>query len=145
MEFNYLGKRTTEAINFEDLDIFPTPEYVTKVTLKSNELTAFCPVTEQPDFYEITIEYTPDKSCVETKSLKLYLQSFRERRCFAEALCAEICNALYNRLQPKSIQVQLNQQVRGGIQLSATAKRNKQAESLKDIIDKVETLDWRLE
>ena len=52
----------------------------------SSELTAVCPVTDQPDFYTIDIEYVPGSSCIETKSLKLYLRTFDNRGVFAEHL-----------------------------------------------------------
>ena len=60
------------------------------MTFTSEELSSLCPVTEQPDLSTVVIEYEPDKPCVESKSLKLYLWWFRDRAVFAEALAAEI-------------------------------------------------------
>ena len=75
-----------------ELEIFENPypgrDYC--VTIKCPEFTSVCPRTGQPDFGEITIEYGPDKLCVELKSLKFYMQSYRNRGVFYEALTNEI-------------------------------------------------------
>lgn len=118
-DFLYLGKRTTEPT--KELDIFEAPR-VSLVRFESDELTAFCPVTRQPDFYHVLIEYRPASFCVESKSLKLYLQSFRDDGVFAEALAAQIAGDLYRAIMPRWLRVSLRQQVRGGLQLTAVAE-----------------------
>lgn len=121
--FTILGQRTTGSIDAEQLETFPTPDGVQYVTFETTELTAFCPITHQPDFYRVFIEFAPRERCLESKSLKLYLMSFRERGMFAEALSAELADALYQRLEPKVITVTVHQQPRGGLELTASAQR----------------------
>lgn len=106
------------------LENFPAPPIpITAVRLFCSELTAFCPTTEQPDFYHLAIEYTPQQVCLDTKSLKLYLQSFRDERIFAEALAVKIADDLIEAICPGEIKIELTQQVRGGIELSAIVHR----------------------
>lgn len=123
-EFKALGKPMN--IPSKELDTFPAPDYVTVVTFTSDELTSFCPVTEQPDFNTVEIEYVPDKLCVESKSLKLYLWTFREERIFGEGLAATIAKDLFDALRPFSCKVTLIQNVRGGMQLTAVAEINRE-------------------
>ena len=122
-EFKYLGKRVTAPS--KELDTFPKPEYVTFVKFESDELTSFCPVTGQPDFSAVAIEYAPDKLCVESKSLKLYLWSFREEHIFGEGLANEITNAIFAAVSPHWCQVTIIQNIRGGLQLTAKAERHR--------------------
>lgn len=122
-DFTILGRRTEGSIEAEQLETFPTPAGVKRVTFETNELTAFCPITHQPDFYRVMIDFTPGDVCLESKSLKLYLMSFRERGMFAEALSAELCDALFERLAPTFISVTVRQQPRGGLELTATTTR----------------------
>mgnify|MGYP001235080652 CR=1 FL=1 len=117
--FRYLGNRVTEPI--KELDTFRAPFGLSRVVFESDELTSRCPVTSQPDFYHIYIEYTPRELCIESKSLKLYLMSFRETAQFAEVLAVEIAEHLQNTIIAKRIHVELRQQVRGGLQLTASA------------------------
>ena len=81
-----------------------------------------CPVTEQPDLSTVVIEYVPDKSCIESKSLKLYLWSFRGRAVFAEAMAAEIAAEVMYSAKPKHVRVTLTQRPRGGIEVQAIAE-----------------------
>lgn len=118
--FRYLGHKTDAPT--KSLDTFSAPN-VAEVSFTSSELTAFCPVTHQPDFYTVSIRYAPGALCVESKSLKLYLQSFRDTAQFAEAMAAEIADDLFSALSPKSVEVGLTQQVRGGLVLKVTARR----------------------
>ena len=104
------------------LDTFPRPENVVSVQYISHELTAFCPVTHQPDFYTATIEYQPDQLCIESKSLKLFLWSYRDEQAFAETLASNIAQAIYTACQPNKITVTLTQNVRGGLELTAVAE-----------------------
>ncbi len=79
------------------------------------EFTCLCPMTGQPDFATIQIEYTPDALCVELKSLKLYLWSFRDRGAFHEAVTNQICDDVVAAIAPRRIKVTGKFWVRGGI------------------------------
>lgn len=118
-QFTHLGQPGSQPT--KELDTFPAPD-VSLVSFSSAELTSHCPVTHQPDFYHITIEYVPAQLCVESKSLKLYLQTFRDSAQFAEALAAEIARDLAAALKPRSLRVMLTQQVRGGLELLAVSE-----------------------
>ncbi len=124
MEFKYLGKRATEPTKV--LDTFDCPVGVTYVKFESDELTSFCPVTGQPDFSRVLIEYKPEKLCIESKSLKLYLWSFREEAIFAEGLAARIAEDIQWAVSPLWLKVTIIQNVRGGIQLTAVAERGQE-------------------
>jgi 7-cyano-7-deazaguanine reductase len=119
-EFRALGKPMNAPS--KELDTFPRPEHVTVVRFTSDELTSFCPVTEQPDFNKVEIEYHPDRLCVESKSLKLYLWTFREERIFGEGLASAIAGDLVEALDPHYCKVTLIQNIRGGLQLTAVAE-----------------------
>jgi 7-cyano-7-deazaguanine reductase len=94
--------------------------HVDLVHFHSSELTAVCPVTGQPDFYSIDIEYVPATSCIETRSLKLYLRTFDGRGIFAEHLAPLIAGHLADAVEVP-VTVRLTQQVRGGITTTVTA------------------------
>lgn len=119
-EFRYLGQRVTEPS--KELDTFPAPEHVTSVKFVTDEVTSFCPVTAQPDFNHVTIEYVPHKLCVESKSLKLYLWTFREEPIFGEGLANTIAQDIFAALQPHHCKVTLTQGIRGGLQMTAVAE-----------------------
>ncbi|MDR1678895.1 MAG: preQ(1) synthase [Prevotellaceae bacterium] len=121
--FQHLGHKSNAPT--KQLDTFPAPANVGLVRFESDELTSFCPVTHQPDFNHITIEFCPDQRCVESKSLKLYLWSFREEAKFAEALAGEIAEDIFLALEPHWVKITLKQNVRGGLQLTAVAERKK--------------------
>ncbi|MEZ4619428.1 MAG: preQ(1) synthase [Caldilineaceae bacterium] len=121
-EFRALGRPMTAPS--KELDTFAKPEYVTLVRFTSDELTSFCPVTGQPDFNHVEIEYQPDKLCVESKSLKLYRWTFRDDQIFGEGLASTIAQDLVAALQPLSCKVTLTQSVRGGLQMTAVAEIN---------------------
>ena len=120
MEFKHLGKPMNQPS--KELDTFPAPPHVSLVTFTSDELTSFCPVTGQPDFNTVTIEYQPDQLCVESKSLKLYLWTFRDEQIFGEGLASTIAQDLGKALRPKYCKVTLQQSIRGGLQLTAVAE-----------------------
>ena len=86
-EFAALGQPGFE--NLAGLETFPNPG-VSRVELTSDELTAICPVTGQPDLYVAAIEYQPGPLCIESKSLKLYLHGYRNEGHFCEALAVRI-------------------------------------------------------
>jgi len=111
-----LGKKVTK---FQGFDTFPTPLGVNKVTCISDEVTAVCPVTGQPDWYVVKIEYLPQKLCVESKSLKLFLQSFRNDGHFCEAFASIIAHKLEKALTPFNVKVTVEQKPRGGVAIEA--------------------------
>ena len=86
------------------------------------EYTALCPVTGQPDFGTIVVLYTPNKKCVELKSLKLYLWAFRDEGHFFEAVTNRICDDLARALAPRRLTVVGRFNVRGGITSTVVAK-----------------------
>ena len=102
------------------LDIFPVRGPLELVRFHSSELTALCPVTDQPDFYTIDIEYVPGAHCIESKSLKLYLRTFDGRGIFAEHLAPEIAAHLASAVDT-AVSVTLEQGLRGGITPTVTA------------------------
>ncbi len=119
METKYLGRPMNEPI--DELDTFPSPG-IDVVTMTSDEVTAFCPVTKQPDFYTVSIEYSPNQLCIESKSLKLYLMHFRDQYIFAEALAVQIKNKVIETIRPKSCLVTTIQKSRGGIVIKSEAR-----------------------
>jgi 7-cyano-7-deazaguanine reductase len=119
-EFVALGHAGSE--HYAGLETFRNPG-VTHVEMTSDELTAVCPITGQPDLYVASIEYEPDALCLESKSLKLYLAHFRNEGAFCEALAVRIRDdvAAALELEPDRVQVTLEQKARGGITITATA------------------------
>ena len=119
-EFVALGHAGSE--HYAGLESFPNPG-VSSVEMTSDELTAVCPVTGQPDLYAALIEYTPRDRCLESKSLKLYLASFRNEGVFCEALAVKIRDDVAEALGLDSdgVRVRLTQKARGGITITATA------------------------
>ena len=116
-----LGSSVREPI--DHVEVFAAPAHVTAVRLTTDEVASLCPVTGQPDLSTVEIDYAPQRWCVETKSLKLYLWRFRQRQVFAEALAAEIADEIMATAQPHRVTVTLTQRPRGGITVSATAER----------------------
>lgn len=105
----------------DQLECFPAPATVTRVRFRTDEVTSVCPVTGQPDFSSVEIDYRPAERCVESKSLKLYLWSFRDQPIFAEGLAATIAAEVQRAAEPVSVTVIVTQHVRGGIVTEATA------------------------
>ena len=98
---------------------FPGRRYV--VTFASEEFTSLCPKTGQPDFGRITIRYVPDATCIESKSLKLYLFSYRDEGTFMETLTNRILDDLVAACQPLEMEVTGDFAARGGITIAVTA------------------------
>jgi 7-cyano-7-deazaguanine reductase len=96
------------------------------VTLRSEEFTCVCPATGQPDFATITIKYIPDQRILESKSLKLYLWSFRNEGVFHEHVTNTILDDMVAALDPLWIEVAGDFRVRGGISISVVASHEKQ-------------------
>ena len=107
--------------HYAGLETFPNPG-VTRVELDSDELTAVCPITGQPDLYRVRIEYEPDALCLESKSVKLYLASFRNEGVFCEALAVRIRDDVAAALDVDAsrVAVTLEQKARGGITITAS-------------------------
>lgn len=101
------------------LDLFKNPR-VNRVDLTCDEVTSLCPITGQPDYHTITITYYPKDFCVESKSLKLYLNGFRMYGHFTETLARTIHDHLCERLNC-DVAVTVESASRGGIQIRATA------------------------
>lgn len=124
------GSRTTEFValghpgsdRYAGLETFANPG-VSHVEMRSDELTAVCPVTGQPDLYVATIEFWPQTLCLESKSLKLYLSAFRNEGAFCEALAVKIRDDVAEALELPSdkVRVRLEQKARGGITITATS------------------------
>jgi len=119
-DLTQLGQPTRGPI--DHVETFPAPEGCTRVRFTCDELTSFCPVTGQPDFSTVEIDYEPDLRCIESKSLKLYLWSFRDKPAFCEALAVEIANEVQRAADPVRVKVTITQSVRGGIVTEATAE-----------------------
>jgi 7-cyano-7-deazaguanine reductase len=119
-EFLALGQPGSDA--FAGLETFANPG-VSHVEMTSDELTAVCPITGQPDLYIAAIEYWPQALCLESKSLKLYLSSFRNEGGFCEALAVRIRDDVAEALElpTDKVRVALEQKARGGITITATA------------------------
>lgn len=119
-EFTALGHAGSE--HYAGLETFPNPG-VELVEMTSDELTAMCPVTGQPDMYIASIEYAPDELCLESKSLKLYLARFRNEGAFCEALAVKIRDDVAEALglDQSRVTVTLEQKARGGITITAIA------------------------
>ena len=103
----------------------PAPDRDYEIAFDCPELTCLCPMTGQPDFARLTIRYVPDALCVELKSLKLYLWSFRDEGAFHEAVTNRICDDLFALLRPRSLTVIGDFNVRGGIGTTITVERHK--------------------
>ena len=119
-QLTILGNTVRHAV--EHVEVFPAPAHVSLVRFTNDELNSMCPVTRQPDLSTVAIEYVPHQWCVESKSLKLYLWSFRDRAVFAEAMGAEIAGEIMQSAQPHSVKVTLTQRPRGGIEVQAVAE-----------------------
>ncbi|MBQ6757675.1 MAG: preQ(1) synthase [Selenomonadaceae bacterium] len=120
MELKSLGKVTAYKYDYapEFLEAIPnnnSRKYF--VTLTSDEFTCLCPITHQPDYATIKIRYIPDKKLVESKSLKLYLTSFRNHGTFHEDVINTIADDLIKLLEPHYLEVEGLFKVRGGISI----------------------------
>ena len=115
-----LGNTVRHAV--DHVELFPAPAHVTQVRFTNDELASMCPVTQQPDLSTVVIEYVPNEWCIESKSLKLYLWSYRDRAVFAEAMAAEIAGEVMLTAKPTYVRVTLTQRPRGGIEVQAIAE-----------------------
>jgi 7-cyano-7-deazaguanine reductase len=99
---------------------YPQRDY--KIEIVAPEFTSVCPKTGQPDFGTITISYTPDKKCIELKSLKMYLQSFRNEGIFYENVTNAILDDLVVAMAPRWMKIVAAFSARGGITETVTAQ-----------------------
>ncbi len=100
----------------------PAPDRDYEIVHTAHEFTSLCPKTGQPDFARLVLTYVPDRTCVELRSLKLYLQSYRSRGVFYEALVNEILGDLVRALSPRRLEVRGEFTVRGGISSVVVAR-----------------------
>ena len=116
------------------LDTFPNPrpERTYEVCFTTHEVTSLCPVTGQPDFYGLTIAYIPEKRCIESKSLKLYLFSLRDTGLFAEDLANRVLDDLVGCCHPRWIKVICEMSPRGGISLTVKAEHGCRSTEIAD-------------
>ncbi len=129
-----MGEQTLDGLTllggsnrFIGLETFPNmnPERDYTVTLSTDEFTCVCPKTGQPDFASITVTYIPESKIVESKSLKLYFLSFRNRGIFHEHVTNVILDDLVEALEPRWCQVTADFGVRGGIAIRVNAQFRK--------------------
>lgn len=106
---------TTQASR--ELDTFdnPNPERDYTIHIDTPEFTCLCPLTGQPDFASIEIEYVPDQLCLELKSLKLYFWSYRDQGAFHEAVSNQMLSDLVDAIAPRFMRINAEFNVRGGV------------------------------
>jgi 7-cyano-7-deazaguanine reductase len=104
------------------LETFPNPARRNyRIHFETSDFTSLCPVTGQADFAKIEIDYTPDKFCIESKSLKFYLASFRNERGFNEAITNRILDDFIRACEPREANITASFSARGGIALTVRA------------------------
>lgn len=128
-DLTMLGRKAKPS---KKLEAFPnrTPDRYYLVTLETDEFTCICPMTEQPDFANIQVEYVPDQKIVESKSYKLYLWSYRNEGVFHEHVINQILDDLVEALDPHYCKVTGEFNIRGGIGIRVEAKQVKTEEAL---------------
>ena len=111
----------------KQLETFTNPARETDYTIRMTlpEFTCLCPKTGQPDFATLHLEYVPDRTCVELKSLKLYVWSYRDEGAFHEAVTNKILDDLLAATQPRYMKLEARFNVRGGIYTSVVAEHRK--------------------
>jgi 7-cyano-7-deazaguanine reductase len=120
-----LATKPTTRPSKKSLETFPNPQRDHDYTIRMRipEFTCLCPKTGQPDFATLLLEYVPDERCVELKSLKLYIWSFRNEGAFHEAVTNRIVDDLATLLAPRFIRLTAEFNVRGGIYTTIVAER----------------------
>ena len=103
----------------------PSPRRDYRICMEIPEFTCLCPMTGQPDFATLSLEYIPDRRCVELKSLKLYVWSYRDQGAFHEAVTNRILEDLVKATQPRYMRLAAKFNVRGGIYTSVVAEHRK--------------------
>jgi len=109
------------------LDTFanPAPKRDYRIHMEIPEFSCVCPMTGQPDFATLVLDYVPDKLCVELKSLKLYVWSYRDEGAFHEAVTNQILDDLVSATQPRLMRLEARFNVRGGIYTTVVAEHRK--------------------
>ena len=105
----------------------PNPERDYEIAISTDEFTCVCPMTGQPDFATITIRYVPDERCVELKSLKLYLWSYRNEGAFHEQVTNKIMDDIVAAINPRRITVVGDFNIRGGLHTVVTVSHEQPA------------------
>ncbi len=116
----------------KSLETFPNPNPARpyEITMECPEFTCLCPMTGQPDFATIRLRYVPAQRCVELKSLKLYLWSYRSEGAFHEAVTNKICDDLVAALAPRWIEVTGDFRIRGGIHTAVIVRHGEKPTSI---------------
>lgn len=131
-----LGQQATESERI--LETFPNHYQGLTVTCTCTEFTCFCPLTKQPDYAQIEIRYNPDEVVIESKSLKLYLESYRQEGVFHEHLAGDIAKDIMYFAQPHWVEVKVMFNVRGGIAITAEVSIDKHENDLEDYEEALE-------
>lgn len=113
----------------------PNPERDYEISFEAPEFTCLCPMTGQPDFATIRIRYVPGEKCVELKSLKLYLWSFRDEGTFHEAVTNRIANDIIDAIDPRFLEVEGDFYVRGGIKTKVTVQHRQPGSRVEGAIE----------
>jgi 7-cyano-7-deazaguanine reductase len=103
----------------------PAPERDYRIHMEIPEFTCVCPMTGQPDFATLLLDYIPDRNCVELKSLKLYVWSYRDEGAFHEAVTNRILDDLARATKPRYMRLEARFMVRGGIYTAVVAEHRK--------------------
>ena len=103
----------------------PDPARDYRIHMEIPEFTCLCPVTGQPDYACLLLDYVPDRSCVELKSLKLYIWSYRSQGAFHEAVTNQILDDLARATRPRYMRLEARFNVRGGIFTTVVAEHRK--------------------
>ena len=127
----FLGRKAKPS---KTLEAFPnrSPDRYYLVSLETDEFTCLCPMTGQPDFATLSLEYVPDRRCVELKSLKLYVWSYRDQGAFHEAVTNRVLDDLVRAAQPRFMRLTAKFNVRGGICTSVVAEYRKRGWKARD-------------
>ena len=120
-KLRHLGRPSNRPIERVDLIGWKGEPIV--VRLDCSEFSSLCPVTDQPDYGSLVIEYVPHRHLAETKSVKLYLWKYRDRKGFNEVLIDQIAGELFAQVRPRWLRVVGSFHPRGGIRVTATAER----------------------
>jgi 7-cyano-7-deazaguanine reductase len=122
-----VARKPTPRLSNEILETFPNPQPGRDYTIRMRipEFTCLCPKTGQPDFATLHLEYVPDRKCVELKSLKLYVWSFRNEGAFHEAVTNRMVDDLVRLMKPRFIRLTADFNVRGGIFTTVVAEHQR--------------------
>ena len=119
-----MARKPAIRLSKNSLETFPNPNPERDYTIRMRipEFTCLCPKTGQPDFATLHLEYVPDRACVELKSLKLYVWSYRNEGAFHEAVTNRILDDLVRLMEPRFIRLTAEFNVRGGIHTTVVAE-----------------------